>query len=553
MRWYALSNRPWIEEADGSGHWGLPPGAIGSVDLAPVGSQNHAFVTSDKPFDPADVAAAIGDGTRLDKYVPTAAEATAWEKLVGVAVQPGWTLLDALWATLTSEADPDGVTRAKPIMPTHKGVLELHLGGHSLVRAEKLPKDPTTHPAWPKIQRVLQNDYRAIRGSGRAEERTLARKWLGAQQAKYRLSPEAARDLIIPADLPRELPLRPTTTITDDFNRADADALGTSAEGWSWTEVLFDFDIVSNRARLMSDTFAGGHASARAESALSSDDHYAEIDIPVGNTGSARRTGPVVRFAAAANSFYGFGNLDNGYELLRVLANSRTVLGSSATVAAFPKRLRIAVDGSNLEGFIDGISDITVTDTNFTGQLHTGFWATAAAVDAIQFDNFEAADLLAETELVRVLSEPLGSGEAQSRARGRTSANDEGLVIDQVVQRLREVARHRDDTVALAEMSMLARALSRLRNETAGLIETTSFVVEALAEALVRVLAETVAMAEAVTRPRRLSRVRAELAGIADAVARVGGFVSAAVPIITNLMRMRVEPSTRMNVPPARR
>ena len=31
-----------------------------------------------------------------------------------------------------------------------------------------------------------------------AQDRTLARKWLGAQQFKYRLSPERARDLIVP-------------------------------------------------------------------------------------------------------------------------------------------------------------------------------------------------------------------------------------------------------------------------------------------------------------------------------------------------------------------
>lgn len=214
MRFYALAQRRWIEEGDGFGYWGLPPGAIGAVDLAPIGSQQHVFVTSDQPFDPLAVEAAIGDGTRFDSYVPSLLEATAWETLVGVATQPGWTLLDLLWETLTAQADPDGVTRAKPIMPTHKGVLELHLGGHSLIRAEKLPQDVTTHRAWPNIQRVLQNDYRAIQ----RRDRTLARKWLGAQRGKYRLSPERARDLLIPADLPHVLPLTPTTTITDDFS-----------------------------------------------------------------------------------------------------------------------------------------------------------------------------------------------------------------------------------------------------------------------------------------------------------------------------------------------
>jgi hypothetical protein len=526
MRWYALAQRPWVEEA-GFGFWGLPPGTIGSVDLAPVGAQSHVFVTSDKPFDPADVAAAIGDGTRLDSYVPTAAEATAWATLIGVTIQPSWTLLDLLWATLTAEADPDGVTRAKPIMPTHKGVLELHLGGHSLLRAEKLPDDPTTHPAWPNIQRVLQNDYRAIQG----RDRTLARKWLGAQQAKYRLTHESARDLLIPAGLPRVLPLKPTTTITDDFNRADADALGASSEGWSWTEVLGDIDIVSNAASsvgVIQDNFA------RAEVDLSSDDHKSKIAVVVAGN---RNREVYARFAAAAVTFYRAihrNESTNTIRLFKQVAGTLTQIGTSIneTPAATPT-LEIECDGSTIIFRVNSVDRITETDTSITGNLRTGF-GNSGTQQQVSLDNFEAADLLAGgLDLVRAVGEALGLTGARARAMA--------------------LARDRVETQGIAETGVVARALARLRAEAVGLTETTASIIEALAEAVVRVVSEIIAMAETATRPRRLARIRAELAGIADAVARVGGFVSAAVPAITSRIRMRVEPSTRMNVPPVRR
>lgn len=569
-RFYALSTRPWVEDpgsksgTGGSGHWGLPPGTIGSIDLAPVGGTSHVFVTSDAPFDPADVAAAIGGGARLDSHVPTADEAAAWETLVGVTAQPGWTLLDLLWATLTTEADPDGLTRAKPIMPTHQGVLELHLGGHSLIRAEKLPANPTAHPAWPKIQRVLHNDYRAIQ----ARDRTLARKWLGAQGAKYRLSPEATRDLLVPADLPRELPLRPTTTITDDFNRADQSGFGTSSEGWSWRTVRGAWEIRSNRAF----NWGSSWNVERADFDLSSDDHKvsAEVEWP-----SVEPDHRIFAVAGRMNDAGGDMQAQVGYIADADQSGNELRLSRWGTTSTFDQveiatwahtialdtvySIELECDGSNVTiRFNNGAFVETRTDTNITGNLRTGVWSVHG--DGY-LDNFAATDLLAETPLVTVRSEAMGTGEALLPVRGRTRARIEGFDVGQAVQRLRAIARRQDEAVALTGMSAFARALSRLRLEAGGITESTMSKVEALAEAVVRVLAEAVAMAEAVARPRRLARVRAELVGMADAVARIGGLVSAAVPSVTDRIRMRigaasrlsVGPSGRMNVPPARR
>lgn len=395
MRYYALAQRPWVEE-DGSGYWGLPPGTIGSVDLAAVGSQNYLFVASDAPFDLADVVTTIGDGTRLDSYEPTQAERDAWGALLGVPFN-GTTLLDGLWNVLTVDADPDGLTRAKPIMPTRKGVLELHLGGHSLVRAEKLPEDPTTHPAWPNIQRVLQNNYRAIRGS----DRTLARKWLGAQAAKYRLSPEASRDLIVPADLPRELPLRPTTTIADSFNRPDNTDLNASNSGktldgsaatWSWNEMLGGTTIIGNQ---LGPTDPGNRM--RADVDLSSEDNSAQFDIVNYVNGSA---GPACRATDSA----GFAGLEWYFAELtstgvriraQVVGSGATQIFSNNYAWSSPAVARITADGSTISVHIDDDLAAQVTDTALTAGLRTGVVWTGSPDAASRLDNFEAADLLA--------------------------------------------------------------------------------------------------------------------------------------------------------------
>lgn len=486
MMFYALATRALVEE-DGGGHWGLPPGTIGAVDLARASGKGPVFVTSDKPFAAADLEVAIGDGTGLGSYVPTPDERRAWEQLVGVAIEPGWTLLEALWFTLTTHADPDGTARCRPLMPTHKGVIELHLGGHGLVRAETLTGDPATHPAWPNIERVLQGVYRAVQDRDPA----LARKWLGAQSAKYRLSPERARDLLIPADLPRVLPDRPTTTITDDFNRPDQSGLGTSAEGWSWTTTAPAIDIVSNHA----ESQGGSEESARAEVDLSSDDHYAQASVTIGAVDQA--VGVIVRFENAAGGDYYWGRTNSAasrWDLWKKVGGSFTLLGTNTTGWARPAgaTLKVEADGTTIRVLQDGVEKISVSDASVAGHLRTGI----AGWDAEKiWDDFEAADLLAGTELVRVRSDEAGIGEASSRARGLTRSHDDAVAVGHLVQRLRALARR-----------------------------------------------------------------RAELVGMAGAIARIGGLVNA-TPALTGRIRMRigaalrlsVKPSTRMNVPPARR
>ena len=188
--------------------------------------------------------------------------------------------------------------------------------------------------------------------------------------------------------------MTPRTTITDNFNRAEADALGTSPEGWSWTETQNDIDIVSNAAQ----HGAGVLASARAESDLSSDDHYTQVAISCTWSNSFDFAGGAVRFDAAANSFYAGGNSNNSNDtfiIFKVVTGTRTALVSPAGTIDAVATVKIQVDASALELFSETISVATVTDTTFTGQLRAGLYSidNGGGSTTNNFDNFEASDL----------------------------------------------------------------------------------------------------------------------------------------------------------------
>lgn len=180
--------------------------------------------------------------------------------------------------------------------------------------------------------------------------------------------------------------------VSDNFNRADSVVLGSSPEGWSWTEVVGNFDIVSNTA---SDQ-VGGESSARADIDLASDDHYAQAACVKDNPGS-NEPGVLCRHAAAATTYYrGILRKDTGANsaiLQKVVNGSITnlTLGTSSGFT-LPWTIRLEVDGSNLELFGDGLSQATGTDTEITGNTRTGI-LSIGNTDRVRLDDFEAGDL----------------------------------------------------------------------------------------------------------------------------------------------------------------
>lgn len=375
-RYYYLG--PWQTDADGV--YVPPPGTVGLIDLRPTVLQTdtYGFFATELPLVDLNYEP-FGDvlGTLLDALTLTATQRSRWASMLGLPSVAGPTLLDVLWETLTTAADPDGETRAKPILPTHRGVLELHLGGHSLVRSRRFtgPDDPT----WPAIQRVLQNDYRRTPEPVRG-------KVLANWMAKYRNADVRA---FIPAGLPVIEPVKPTTTITDDFDRADG-ALGSSAGGWAWGDVDGPFAIVSNVAQSPTEGGALTKNCERAEIDLSSDDH--ESQVVAFSVTTLAGVGASARIDSAANTRYGVAMRSNVWVIDKWVAGASTNLANAATPTATTGTvIKAEANGSSISLYKDGVAVSTVTDTSIAGNLRAGI----CGKDGGKLNDFSAADLLA--------------------------------------------------------------------------------------------------------------------------------------------------------------
>ena len=237
---------------------------------------------------------------------------------------------------LTEHADPTGQDRWKPF-------LAITLCGFSPIWRTDLRVDSPARRLWLERRRhdfrlIYQESMEGLLGvsvrMGRdrlfVPDTQHHRKVLGDWVRRYRLPWEQ----FVPADLMQDVrlqggPRAPTTTITESFDTGDGDTLGPDL---TWTEVAQDWDIVSNNAQMV----GGDQGSARAESALSSDAHYAKVNWQAGTTSGY--VGAASRFATAATTYY-VGAWWPGlakYRISKVVAGSRTDLftGANDSVAA---------------------------------------------------------------------------------------------------------------------------------------------------------------------------------------------------------------------------
>lgn len=288
------------------------------------------------------------------------------------------TILDILWDLLTKYADPDGTTAVRPLMPTIRGNLELHIGGFSLVRREHY--DPAKHPL---VLQVVQNNYQKIKTGGGDSYR----RYLSVVAAKLKVPWQE----IIPLDLPQEEPLPPHTAIHDDFTRADQTPLGTSSEGWSWYTVWGTWSIASNQAKCTGTGTDVNHA--RAEQDLSTDDMYVQSNVWYGSSlnicvqarESTANDGTNWAFYYAGPSSATLCQLCK-----KVAGGGYSLIDSHAITYSAGALVKIIVDGSSISYYYNGSLLNTVTDTDITGNLRSGIQNYSDGNGL--HDNFEAAD-----------------------------------------------------------------------------------------------------------------------------------------------------------------
>lgn len=387
----AIATWAWIDTEMGPG-WNAPAGSVACPDLRPVsellvpGGEYGDFPWSVFLFDDAAVLPAdaylLGSG-RMDELQPTTAARNRWRECFGRQPQ-GDTLADWYWWQLTDGADASGDTPAMPILPTSRSLSELWMPWHSLLRAEPFSWQPgrAYHRA---IQAVMHEHYRTAYD----RDPQLAGKVVSAWQVKVRGMPRAD---MVPPDRPEPPRRQHETTLSESFVKADSDTLGPDL---TWTEVVGDWDIVSNAAK---DNAALGvnNTSARAEHDLSSDDQDVQIDWlsrPISNA----FVGPATRFSASADTYYRAvisGSSTNTSVIQKNLAGTFSNLTTGTQVPSFPDTLLLRSDGSSHTFLFNGSTILgPSTDTGISGNLRTGISgrgnATAGTANA-----FVATDLV---------------------------------------------------------------------------------------------------------------------------------------------------------------
>jgi hypothetical protein len=407
---------PWqwrtVVDEDGgeSSFWSPPESAVGCVDLRSMADQALAGVLGDKPIgffacldaQPSEYVS-LGEGDLREISVTTLMR-DAWESLAGY-LPDGATLLDLLWDQLVGGSVPDGSLPTRPLIPTVAGNLELWLGGHSRVKAERFRWG--VHPHASRVQDVIRADFRAAHGRNPLH----AQKVLGGLLQKYRL-PDAEWRQFVPQDLQRDVPgpHKPDTDLGDTFSRGDDTDLNAADTGktlngaagtWQWTEVLGDSQIVSNK--LNSATGSVNNDLIRAEQDLSGSDHYCEIDRPSASGNSAQNSGAAARFATAATTAYvatqhggsTTPSVETVLRLRKVVEGTYTDLGAGPTCPQVATK-RLECNGSTIKSFSAGVEIESITDTAITSGTRCGSHALAGTgTNAGDRDNFYSEDLAA--------------------------------------------------------------------------------------------------------------------------------------------------------------
>jgi hypothetical protein len=381
---------PWQWISSPRPHWQAPTGTVGLVDLGTISDMSMSgtsstrgmgFFASSTQLDSSYTL--LGQGDCRD-IVADVAMRSAWRTIIGYNPL-GDKLVDLLWDTLTNGADPDGNTSCKPLVPNSDLLLELNLGG-SVVKSESFSWGQ--HPHTDKLRQLIRSEFAILfdlvhNGKMRDDKQHL--RILDAWCEKYHVTDW--KEFVAPSlqkDVPGRVPHN--TIITDNFNRTNADALGTSSEGWTWNEFIGDLDIVSNA--VVPQVAGGGQDTAMAESDLSSADHYSQAVITLG--ASFHYVGVIARKHNTAETYYiGYGESNGSCLVDKVINGVQTFLNSGSGMAN--GTIKLSANGSSIKFYVNGVEQISFTDTSITGNVRGGIFGYIGS--GCTLDDFQAADL----------------------------------------------------------------------------------------------------------------------------------------------------------------
>jgi acyl-CoA thioesterase-1 len=177
-------------------------------------------------------------------------------------------------------------------------------------------------------------------------------------------------------------PATVTRLLSDDFARADADALGsTSVGGRPWTVSGGAWGIRSNRARVLSGTTS----TALVNDGLS--DAAVSVDLTTVVPG---KCGVIFRAIDTNQYWVILVNADSTVSLASYSSGAYTVIGTSTAKAQSGDRLIAQAKGGSMNVILNGASVVQGGSDLYQSGTGKGLWAGGGAPE---FDNFESAHL----------------------------------------------------------------------------------------------------------------------------------------------------------------
>jgi hypothetical protein len=393
---YLLSQLVW-REVNGRDAWTAPDASDRILDLRPLSAQAQAvtpsgfiLIATHRTPRPSETLLATSTG----KLEANATDAV--KSLLGIPeTVTAQTMQDLVRVLLGVYSDPDAGLICPPLMPDRRGILRFSLG--EIQHSEPCPRSGVV---FDNVLKVLHNTYRQTRESGGQVHRKLLSVW----KRKFGI---ANYEVFIPLDLPKESPIRPSTTLRDNFdvgNHTDIDGEA-SSDGWLWASIE---DTGLAQFRTDGTTYAQCQASNamrtyRSESDLSSTDHYVQAELRTENNAMT----PIIfarKDSSADLTFYEcqLGAGSDVLWILKVISGTPTVLTTNALVINTGTfyTIKFNIDGSTLQTFNSGSQVGTdFTDTAVTAGLRTGIKAqgSGGVLQSGGIENFEASDGLLDT------------------------------------------------------------------------------------------------------------------------------------------------------------
>lgn len=321
-------------------------------------------------------------GGNLDESPNSKAKGVIAGKL-GITPQKD-TIREIIYELLTVHADPTGNLRWKPLMPDDKLNMKIKLG-REVIKESKLI--PGVSPEWPMVLANIQESYKDWLSWYPYRKIAMGLDFL---EEKY----DVPYQTFIPngytqiASLPHETPL------TDDFNCSSSDNLDCDL---GWTEPNGDLDIISDTIVSLVSTSGSGTAIATVDTSLSTDDHYAQIQIvALDNTGSLTAAGQVMARYTDISNYYLTTTADAGppetFRLRKLVAGTATTLGTDDTYTWDNNDfIEVEANGSTIRSLLNDVEMESQTDTDHSGQLVVGIGGIKSTSGrTVRYDNFEA-------------------------------------------------------------------------------------------------------------------------------------------------------------------